>query len=85
MEAKVVGARGGREATEEKAANPKARVARTKSAFTSLVPPKRKVVKKMMWDSMVQAIVYCFRSINKKKNNNNNNNNKKCKSKIFSA
>ncbi|KAF7126927.1 hypothetical protein RHSIM_Rhsim11G0072800 [Rhododendron simsii] len=57
MEAKVVGARGGREATEGKAANPIARAARTRSAFTSLVPPKRKLIKKMMWDSMVQAIV----------------------------
>ncbi|KAF7127240.1 hypothetical protein RHSIM_Rhsim11G0072700 [Rhododendron simsii] len=82
MGAKVVGARGGREATEGKAANPIAKAARTRSAFTSLIPPKRKLVKKMMWDSMVQAIVFCFCSINKKKNNNNNN---KSKSKIFLA
>ncbi|KAG5525141.1 hypothetical protein RHGRI_031722 [Rhododendron griersonianum] len=80
MGAKVVGARGGREATEGKAANPIARAARTRSAFASLVLPKRKPVKKMMWDSMVQAIVFCFFSINKKKNNNN-----KSKSKIFLA
>ncbi|KAI8531397.1 hypothetical protein RHMOL_Rhmol11G0133200 [Rhododendron molle] len=76
MGAKVVGARGGREVTEGKAANPIA--ARTKSAFASLIPPKRKLVKKMVWDSMVQAIVFCCCSINKKNKNNN-------KRKTFSA
>ncbi|KAI8531408.1 hypothetical protein RHMOL_Rhmol11G0134200 [Rhododendron molle] len=78
---KAVGAEGRGGGTEAKAANPIARGARTKSTFVSLIPSKRKLVKKMMWDSMVQAIVSCFCSINKKKKKKKDNN----KNKTFPA
>ncbi|KAI8531407.1 hypothetical protein RHMOL_Rhmol11G0134100 [Rhododendron molle] len=74
---KAAGAEGRGGGTVAKAANPIARGARTKSAFVSLIPPKRKLVKKMMWDSMVQAMVSYFCSIiNKKKKKRDNNKNK---------
>ncbi|KAG5525147.1 hypothetical protein RHGRI_031728 [Rhododendron griersonianum] len=74
---KVVGAKGGGGGTE--AADPIAEVVGTKPAFASLVPPKRKLVKKMMGDSMVQAFVSAaaaFSTSITKKNN---------KKKIFPA
>ncbi|KAG5525150.1 hypothetical protein RHGRI_031731 [Rhododendron griersonianum] len=73
---KAVRAEGRGRGTEAKAANPIATGARTNSPFVSLIPPKRKLVKKMMWDSMVQAMVSYFCSINKKKKKKDNNNNK---------
>ncbi|KAF7127374.1 hypothetical protein RHSIM_Rhsim11G0073200 [Rhododendron simsii] len=53
---KVGGAKGGGGGGTE-AADPTAEAVRTKPAFASLVPPKRKLVKKMMGDAMVQAFV----------------------------
>ncbi|KAI8531402.1 hypothetical protein RHMOL_Rhmol11G0133700 [Rhododendron molle] len=73
----LVGAKGGGGGTE--ASNPIAEAIGTKPAFASLVPPKRKVVKKMMGDSMVQAFVSAaaaFSTSITKKNN---------KKKIFPA
>ncbi|KAG5525151.1 hypothetical protein RHGRI_031732 [Rhododendron griersonianum] len=63
---KVVGAKGGG-ATEAVVANPIAGAARTKSTAASLVPPKRKPVKKMMGDATVKAIASCFCSTDQQK------------------
>ncbi|KAG5560671.1 hypothetical protein RHGRI_003861 [Rhododendron griersonianum] len=52
----VVRAEGGGEGTEA-AANSIAGGARTKPVAASVFPTKRKPVKTMMWDSMVQATV----------------------------
>ncbi|KAF7126355.1 hypothetical protein RHSIM_Rhsim11G0073600 [Rhododendron simsii] len=63
---KVVGAKGGG-ATEAVVANPIAGEARTKPAATSLVPPQRKLVKKMMGDATVKAVASCFCSTDQQK------------------
>ncbi|GFS37591.1 hypothetical protein Acr_00g0052920 [Actinidia rufa] len=67
----MVGATAGSEATT---VNPIGGVVITKSkprfepkGPRSLVPPRRKLVKKMMFDSMVQAIASCFYEKKKKK------------------
>ncbi|KAG5525155.1 hypothetical protein RHGRI_031736 [Rhododendron griersonianum] len=59
---KVAGAKGGGGSTEAAAAaKALAEAARTKLgtklAAESLVPPKRKLVKKMVWDYMADAVV----------------------------
>ncbi|KAF7150942.1 hypothetical protein RHSIM_Rhsim02G0059900 [Rhododendron simsii] len=72
----VVRAKGGGEGTEP-AANSIAGGARTKPFAASVVPKKRKLVKTMMWDSMVQPTVSaaaCFSSSSI--NNHHHHNNK---------
>ncbi|KAF7127853.1 hypothetical protein RHSIM_Rhsim11G0073400 [Rhododendron simsii] len=63
---KVIGAKGGG-ATEAVVVNPIAGAARTKPTSESLVPPKRKSVKKMMGDATIKAIASCVCSTNQQK------------------
>ncbi|KAI8566764.1 hypothetical protein RHMOL_Rhmol02G0067200 [Rhododendron molle] len=81
----VVRAKGGGEGTEA-AANSIAGGARTKPVAASVFPTKKKLVKTMMWDSMVQATVSaapCFGSASV--NNNNNNHHHSNDNKTFAA
>ncbi|KAF7150434.1 hypothetical protein RHSIM_Rhsim02G0059800 [Rhododendron simsii] len=72
----VVRAKCGGEGTEA-AANSIARGARTKPVAASVFPKKRKLVKTMMWDSMVQATVSAATCFSSSSINNHHHYNKK--------
>ncbi|KAF7149873.1 hypothetical protein RHSIM_Rhsim02G0060000 [Rhododendron simsii] len=72
----VVRTKGGGEGTEV-AANSIAGGAQTKPVAASVFPKKRKLVKTMMWDSMVRATVSaatCFSSSSSINHNHHNKN-----------